>query len=357
MMLYLSLISDRSSSAGSFMECSVRTQKVWQYLANLLGDESEGSLKSVLRNAGLVNSVMAGASEEATHFTIFQITLALTEDGLRDVNKVVAQVYGYMRMMRDMGAQRWFWDQCRAISRVELRFLEKSSEIDTCSDLAGDMQIYEPSDVVVGGFLWEEYDPEEIDRAIAAFTPDKMVMVVVSKLFQGKTDHKEKRYGVHYRESKINMKLVMEWMQGKSGASAGRKIHFPTPNTWIPTDFSVRSGIDAATAAKMVTEKPRTFPSLILSDSGVKARDASAQSSSKRPFSGLNASSNPSPSSPRGSAEAWHKLDDTFGDPGAILCLPFTMNAQIWIPILVQATLRTQDVVVMQCVSRCLLRY
>ena len=86
-------------------------------------------------------------------------------------------------------------------------------EIDTCSDLAGDMQIYEPSDVVVGGFLWEQYDPEEIERAISAFTPANMVMTVVSKAFDGKTDREEKRYGVKYRESQIDSKLALAWAQ------------------------------------------------------------------------------------------------------------------------------------------------
>jgi insulysin len=298
-------------------------KKIWQYLADVLGDESEGSLKSVLRNAGLVNSVVAGPSDEATHFTIFQITLALTEDGLRGVDEVVTQVYGYVRMVRDLGPQRWLWDQCRSISRVELRFLEKSSEIDTCSDLAGDMQIYEPSDVVVGGFLWEQYDPEEIERAISAFTPANMVMTVVSKAFDGKTDREEKRYGVKYRESQIDSKLALAWAQGKAGAAAGRKMHFPVPNTWVPTDFSVRSGIDAAAAAQVVTEKPRTFPSLILSQPGVRATaDGAADAGlSSGPHAIANASvssSSPSsPPSPRGSLEAWHKLDDTFGDPRA----------------------------------------
>ena len=290
-------------------------KKIWQYLANLFGDESEGSLKSVLHDAGLANSVMAGPSEEHTHFTIFSITLALTEYGLSNVNRVVDQVYNYVRMVRDHGPQRWLWDQSRALSRVDLRFVQKSPEIDTCSDLAADMQIYEPGDVVVGGFLWEQYDSKAIENAINGLTPSNMAMVVISKSFDGKTEKIEKRYGVKYRERRIEKALASTWAISNAGAAAGRKIHFPLPNTWVPTDFSIWSGIDAAEAARVVTKKPRTFPSMVLSDPG---SAAPSSSSIKKNTSSMVLS--------HGSIEAWHKLDDTFGDPRANIM--FTIHNQ-----------------------------
>ena len=135
-------------------------KKVAEYLSNILGDESHGSVRSILYNEGLINGLMAGTTEQTTDFEIFSITLDLTTEGLQHVKRIVTIIYDYLKMLLELGPQKWFWDENKKLADVDLRFQEKADSDDMASQLAGDLQQYDPADVLVGGYQWENWDSE-----------------------------------------------------------------------------------------------------------------------------------------------------------------------------------------------------
>jgi insulysin len=135
-------------------------KKVSEYLSNVLGDESQGSLRSILYNEGLINGLMAGTTEQTTDFEMFTITVDLTLEGLDHVKRIVTKIYDYLKMLRELGPQKWFWDEQAALAEVDLRFQDKTDSASMVSQLASDLQQYDPEDVLVGSFQWETWDSE-----------------------------------------------------------------------------------------------------------------------------------------------------------------------------------------------------
>jgi insulysin len=61
--------------------------KANRYWSHLLGHESEGSIFSLLKKKGWVNSLSAGQMSKFTGSFVFSVTLALTEEGMVDLTR------------------------------------------------------------------------------------------------------------------------------------------------------------------------------------------------------------------------------------------------------------------------------
>jgi secreted Zn-dependent insulinase-like peptidase len=151
--------------------------KVYEYLSNILGDESQGSIRSILYNDGLINALSAGPDLETTNVDIFTISLDLTAEGLKQINEITTKIYDFLRMLRELGPQKWYWDENVAIADVNLKFQGKAAPGTMASGLSSNMQRYDPEDVVVADYLWSKWDPEAIEAALAEMIPTNMVMV------------------------------------------------------------------------------------------------------------------------------------------------------------------------------------
>ena len=64
-----------------------------RYISHLLGHEGPGSLLSVLKNNGWVNSLVAGESSGAMGFAFFGINVDLTEEGINHIDDIITLVF------------------------------------------------------------------------------------------------------------------------------------------------------------------------------------------------------------------------------------------------------------------------
>jgi insulysin len=308
--------------------------KVMSYLATVLGDESGGSIRSTLHSEGLVNNLMAGTSEENTDFLIFSLTLDLTTDGEKRIKYVVTIIHDYLKMLRELGPQKWYWDESRSLAKVDLRFQEKGSPEDDASSLAHEMQTYSAEDVVVADYLWEEWSPEAVEAALAEMTPANMVMLCISKDFT--TTKIEPIYGTKYDVMAIHPDNMVAWTKGTGGSAAGRTLRFPRTNTWIPNNFATLSGLNPAVQAEITSTKPETYPELIVQELGSTTSDQPSAKASEK-------ASEKDDKTKAKSLEVWYKLDDTFGVPKANLMVEMhtertltTLREQILIELLAE---------------------
>ena len=72
----------------------------------------------------------------------------------------------------------------------------------------------------------------------------------------------EKWYGTQYISRPLSYDSIEMWTRA-STASVKEKLHFPKPNVFIPSDFTIKSGLSAAVAAKAVASKPQTYPRVL----------------------------------------------------------------------------------------------
>lgn len=181
--------------------------KPHQYVSWLLGHEGKGSLLSYLREKVWVLGISTGNSESGSEhnsmFTLFTISLILTEDGMKHLTEVIEAVFGYIDLLRRTGPQERIFREIQKIEDTSFRlfckmkikqkirntffrFADEESAVDLVEDLAEAMQFYPPEDYLTGSDLYFEYDPRAIEMVLNHLVPQSMnIMIFDRKLPPG----------------------------------------------------------------------------------------------------------------------------------------------------------------------------
>ena len=82
-------------------------QKPLSYIAHLLGNEGSGSLMSLLKTRGFINTLAAGGGVSGSNFREFTVSLNLTPKGLDHIDEIVQTVFQYIELIRQQGLDEW----------------------------------------------------------------------------------------------------------------------------------------------------------------------------------------------------------------------------------------------------------
>ncbi|MDD7805251.1 MAG: insulinase family protein [Endozoicomonas sp. (ex Botrylloides leachii)] len=211
-------------------------QKPLNYLSRIIGYEGKGSLHSLLKNQGLINSLSAYSDDVPNEYAKFIVRMELTPKGLKHVDQITATVFDYLNLVRDKGITERLYNESRDIARNGFRFQEESSPQQTVSTLAGRMHHLPPENILNVSYLYEKYDPKLIRHFLDEMTPDNLRQVVIA---QGlKTDKVEPYFGTHYSVTPLtaSLKKRLDMPQKHTG------LTIPAANTFIAKDFTLRSG-------------------------------------------------------------------------------------------------------------------
>ena len=209
------------------------------YIAHLLGHESEGSLISVLRAVNLAVEISAGVGSDGysnnSGLSIFEIKLTLTELGISQYVSILTEyVYPYIEECRAKGVVERVYMESKKISKFQFeKISEKSSEdpIDSAEELAIAMlphTLIEPEDLLISEYLFDEFEAEKIAIFFAYLVPENALTMLVTK--KALTALQEPIFGIKY--SLLDNPVVGE---------ASMKQEFTIPplaNPFIPTDSS-----------------------------------------------------------------------------------------------------------------------
>ncbi|CAN0252647.1 unnamed protein product, partial [Discosporangium mesarthrocarpum] len=131
--------------------------------------------------------------------------------------------------------QEWIHVETKEIAEMNFRFANKSSPMGYVSHLASTMQLYPPELSVAGPSLVYDYDPGLISETLELLAPERMVMMVLGRGFEGKTDKVEPFYQTDYSANPIPESLLKAWRNpGRDPA-----LRLPAPNPMIATDFKL----------------------------------------------------------------------------------------------------------------------
>lgn len=93
------------------------------YIGHLLGHEGPNSLLSLLKGrfnyaTTLSSGVSCSNMEENSMFSLFEISVTLTDKGFANWMEVVSLVHQYISMMRATGPQQWVHDEIRQLAEI-----------------------------------------------------------------------------------------------------------------------------------------------------------------------------------------------------------------------------------------------
>ncbi|KAF3827763.1 hypothetical protein GH733_000998 [Mirounga leonina] len=207
------------------------------YLGHLIGHEGPGSLLSELKSKGWVNTLVGGQKEGARGFMFFIINVDLTEEGILHVEDIILHMFQYIQKLRAEGPQEWVFQECKDLNAVAFRFKDKERPRGYTSKIAGILHYYPLEEVLTAEYLLEEFRPDLIEMVLDKLRPENVRVAIVSKSFEGKTDHTEEWYGTQYKQEAIPDEVIKKWQN----ADLNGKFKLPTKNEFIPTNFEILS--------------------------------------------------------------------------------------------------------------------
>ena len=235
-----------------------------RYLSHLIGHEGPGSILAYIKAKGWANGLSAGDRDVCPGTAFFNVSMRLTEDGLKSYQEIVKTIFQYIALMKETPPQKWIVDEIKGMAEVDFRFREKSPASSFTSRLSSVMQKPFPREWLLSAHeLIREFDPQAITEALSYLRTDNYRLTIVSQDFPGNWDHKERWYGTEYRSEKIPSDF--EEAVHRAGKSTAKdrpaELHLPHKNEFIPTRLTVE---------KREVEEPAKMPKLIRNDEGVR---------------------------------------------------------------------------------------
>lgn len=125
-------------------------------LAHLIGHEGPGSILELMKRAGYAESLCAGADVGINTFTIFKISVNLTQKGLENIPECIQMINQYIDMLKRVGCDKETCNEQRNINILEFDQLDHDDAVTQVETLANNISLYEPSDVLSGPYLIDE---------------------------------------------------------------------------------------------------------------------------------------------------------------------------------------------------------
>lgn len=205
------------------------------YICHILGHEGKGSLLSLLKARGWVDSLCAYAVNEVNEIGFLRVVVNLTESGADAVDEIVETVFGCIELIRKEGVAQWIHDEIEKQWNLGFRFAERGNPFGFVQTTAAYMQRYPPQHYLTGPALSPNFDPDAVRKLLGLLTPERVNVLQVGQFEEGKLPSREKWYGTRFGEESIAPETLARW----SKATPDPALAIPPENIFMPTDFAM----------------------------------------------------------------------------------------------------------------------
>jgi len=204
------------------------------YLSNILGHEGKGSLLSALKAKGWADGVSAGLGFSARDASLYRIRIRLTAAGLEHLPEITGRVFELVAKIRTGGLERWrFLEQSKLLD-LGFRFQERVSPVGYAVEVARNLHLYPPADVLVGPYRLDDPDAAVVERFVGYLKPENLLAVVVAPGLE--TDRRSPSFSTPFHLGP----LPSAWAGGEGGRPASSPaLELPASNSFIPRDLSL----------------------------------------------------------------------------------------------------------------------
>ncbi|KAI5062806.1 hypothetical protein GOP47_0021353 [Adiantum capillus-veneris] len=207
-----------------------------QYISHLLGHEAEGSLFALLKSLGWTTSLGAGESDSSLEYAFFTVRMELTDLGQDHVEDIIGLAFQYIRILEETRPQEWIFRELQAVREMNFHFKDKRAPLDYVVRLACSMMDYPAEDWIAGSSLPCIFNADSIMTTIKMLTPENVRILSTSKSYEGKTTDVEPWYKTLFSVERVSDIVAKEWRN----SSIDARLYLPTPNPFIPTNFSLK---------------------------------------------------------------------------------------------------------------------
>lgn len=220
-------------------------QKPYRLLSHCIGHEGAGSILAALKARGWAAELAAGpGSNQYNEFAIFQVSIRVTEDGLRNWDKVVRMVFEYIELIReaDDGTRNRIRDEVAAVEECNFRFKTRIEEERFVEQLACNQLRYPAALALCGpDLLFEPLDADGLAKVKHylddVLTPRNMRLHLIAPRDSqpAATDVEwltEQWYETEYAACGIGEDSLAAWSDMRR-RDFGGELWLPAPNPYV----------------------------------------------------------------------------------------------------------------------------
>ncbi|KAM9796044.1 nardilysin-like isoform 2-T5 [Syngnathus typhle] len=212
--------------------------KPLHYISWLIGHEGSGSILSMLRKKCWALALFGGNSEtgfdQNTTYSIFSISITLTDQGFCYFWQVVHLVFQYLKMLQTLGPQQRIYEEIQKIEDNEFHYQEQTDPIEFVENICENMQLFPKEDFLTGDQLMFHFDTEVIGAALSSLTPERANLLLLSPEHEGHCQLREKWFGTSYTVEDIPAEWAQRWA---SDFELNPELHLPAENKFIGVSF------------------------------------------------------------------------------------------------------------------------
>lgn len=205
--------------------------KPTQLIAHLLGDEGDGSLLAVLRDAGLADGLSTGTMRSDGQNALFTVSISLTPAGAERLGDIQATLFAAIEQLRSEGLAEWRYAEQASLNEQAFRFQQHGAPQEEATHLAMSLSRYPIEDVQYAPYRMDGMDSDRQQEYLDALTPDNMLRIYTAPDVESETV--SPWFNTQWREQ-----------QPDQAGQALEGLALPEPNPFIASDLTLLAGQD-----------------------------------------------------------------------------------------------------------------
>ncbi len=164
----------------------------------------------------------------------FEISLELTEKGMKQPDLAVLRVFQSIALLRSTGLPNYLFQEMNRVAELKYQYQSRQDPFSYVMKIGltlpdEPLETYPRSQVIAS-----EYSPQKIAEASSWLTPDRCTILFLAPSSQP-FEHREQWLGAEYAVRPI----PADWMNAWVAAAPNSQIRLPEPNPFVPQHLTV----------------------------------------------------------------------------------------------------------------------
>lgn len=214
------------------------------YLTNVISWDGSGGLFSYLRNKLWANCLKSRLDtpflSTNTLFTLFHISITLTDVGLVHLDEVIDAIFAYLRSLKQVEESGRLYKEMAKVKEISFNYSPIPDQVSYFQDLTQKLALYPEEDILGADTLYYEYDAELIKGGIDHLNSSKFNIMITTRNSQAFDNtivynQEEKWFGTKYAECEMPDKWKRSW----ESTTVYPEFFLPEPNDYLSADFTI----------------------------------------------------------------------------------------------------------------------
>lgn len=205
-----------------------------EYISFMISNRSPNTLFSQLQQQGLIDSISAGSDPiRYGNSGIFNIQISLTDEGLIQKDKIIADIFAYLKLIEQKGVNQQYYDEIEKVLALEFRYPNISRDMSYVEWLSDQMLLYPVEHVLDSDYIATKFNPRTIKERLKSLTITNARIWIIAPNQQ--TDKIAYFVNAPYRIENIDQQKIENFITLENDS----RFSLPLLNPYIASDFTI----------------------------------------------------------------------------------------------------------------------